>query len=66
MNAYDKTTIFKPIKLLCGSEAVFDVESGMGHRCTTCNAMLGSIGMPKRCKDLYDMERMANKLKGKD
>jgi len=55
----------KPIKLLCGSTAEFDVDSGISYRCTTCFAVVGSIGMPRDCKELYDMEDVVDKLKGK-
>jgi DNA repair photolyase len=54
-----------PIDLLCGSTASFDDGSGCAHRCDYCGAVVGSVGMPKRCKDLYDMEEVINKLKGK-
>ena len=53
------------LKLLCGSMASFDHESGISYRCETCFAVVHSIGMPKRCKELYDMEEVVNKLKGK-
>ena len=39
------------LKLPCGSVAVLDEESGISMRCTTCLCVVGSIGMPKRCKD---------------
>lgn len=68
-DAYDPynpyaTTKFPPIDLLCGNVAYFDHESGMSHRCNMCGAVLHSVGMPKRCKDLYDMEDVVKKLKG--
>jgi hypothetical protein len=53
-----------PITLLCGSTASFDVESGISYRCNECFAVLGSTGMPKQCKELYDMERVLETLKG--
>lgn len=55
---------WKPIRLLCGNDAIFDRESEMGHRCVKCNAVLGSIGMPAACKELYRIEELVNKLKG--
>lgn len=55
----------KPIELLCGATAEFDVDSGISYRCTTCFAVVGSVGMPKDCKELYDMEDVVKKLKGK-
>ena len=57
-------SIYAPIRLLCGNKAYFDFDSGIGHRCATCFAMVGSIGMPKECKKLYDMEEVVSKLKG--
>ena len=53
------------IDLLCGSTASFDNGSGISYRCNECMATVGSVGMPKRCKDLYDMERVVEVLKGK-
>lgn len=39
------------MKLPCGGVAYFDEDSGISYRCELCNAVVGSIGMPKRCKD---------------
>lgn len=55
-----------PVKLLCGATASFDIESGISYRCNSCYAVVGSIGMPRSCKELYDMEDVINKLKGKN
>jgi len=55
----------KPIVLLCGASAYFDHSSGIGYRCETCGCMVLSMGMPAECKQLYDMERVVDKLKGK-
>jgi hypothetical protein len=57
-------THIPPIELLCGSSASFDDSSGCAHRCDNCGAVVGSVGMPRRCKDLYDMEEVVAKLKG--
>jgi hypothetical protein len=57
--------ITEPVILLCGSMASFDHSSGISYRCNTCFAVVHSIGMPKQCKELYDMEEVVNKLKGK-
>lgn len=54
------------IHLLCGNTASFDYASGISYRCTTCMAVVGSIGMPSECKALYDMEKVVAKLKGKN
>lgn len=53
-----------PIKTACGNTASFDDGSGYGFRCDACGAVIGSIGMPRHCKDLYDMEEVVLKLKG--
>lgn len=53
-----------PITVLCGSTASFDDGAGYGYRCDYCGAVVGSVGMPRRCKDLYDMEEVVAKLKG--
>ena len=54
-----------PIETTCGSTASFDDSAGYGYRCDYCGAVVGSIGMPRQCKDLYDMEEVVLKLKGK-
>ena len=54
-----------PVETACGTTASFDDGSGYGYRCDSCGAVIGSIGMPRRCKDLYDMDEVINKLKGK-
>lgn len=53
------------IELECGSTASFDHGSGISYRCETCFATVGSIGMPRECKELYDMIDVVDKLKGK-
>lgn len=62
---YDDPISFEPVELLCGNIAEFDQASGISYRCTTCLAVVGSIGMPRECKALYDMEEVVKKLKGK-
>ncbi len=42
------------LNLPCGSTAMYD--GNVSHRCTDCNAVIGSIGMPKHCKELFDAE----------
>ena len=54
---------YKPITLLCGAVATFDQDSGISYCCNTCFATVGSMGMPKSCKELYDMEKVVDKLK---
>jgi hypothetical protein len=64
-NDYRSCSVPRYIKVLCGATAEFDVESGISYRCHDCFAVVGSVGMPKRCKELYDMENVVDKLKGK-
>jgi len=40
-----------PMHLPCGATAYFDESSGVSYRCEYCNAVVGSIGQPQRCKD---------------
>jgi len=63
---YHPVENIKPITLLCGAVASFDTASGISYRCNTCLAVVGSMGMPRSCKELYDMEKVVNKLKGKE
>lgn len=42
------------IYLPCGGVAEFDDGSGCSHRCMDCMATVGSIGMPRSCKDQLD------------
>lgn len=56
-------SIYADVILLCGNVAHFDHGSGCSHRCEMCNATVGSVGMPQRCKELYDIEELANTLK---
>jgi hypothetical protein len=42
---------YDPIHLPCGSAAEFDWGAGYGHRCWTCMAVVGSIGMPRKCAE---------------
>ena len=42
---------FPPMYQPCGSIAYFDHSSGIGHRCDTCGAVIGSIGQPRECKE---------------
>lgn len=43
------------IKLPCGGTAYFDHDSGFSYRCSTCYAVIGSIGQPEECKDAAQM-----------
>lgn len=52
------------IQLLCGAFASFDITNVISYRCNICNAVVGSIDMPDNCKELYDMKRVVETLKG--
>lgn len=53
------------IKLPCGGVAYFDTDSGISYRCYHCNAVVGSIGQPQRCKDEAQKYKNWEKLGGK-
>jgi len=59
-----ETSPYAPVALPCGSVAYFDHESGISYRCSTCFAVVGSVGMPRACKDEFDMDKVFDKLKG--
>lgn len=63
MKPSDTTSIYADVILLCGNVAHFDYGSGCSHRCEMCNATVGSVGMPQRCKELYAIDDVANILK---
>jgi hypothetical protein len=58
----------KPIDLPCGGTAYFDHGSGCSHRCNTCFATVGSVGMPKECaillKEEVEREMIISRLQG--
>lgn len=54
------------IMTLCDQVAEFDHGAGYGYRCTTCNAVIGSVGMPKQCATLYKMQDVVDKLRSPD
>ena len=46
---------FKPLYMPCGGTAYYDLESSCySYRCATCFAVVGSIGMPRSCKEERD------------
>ena len=53
------------MSLPCGSIAHLDKESGFSYRCMNCHAVVGSVGMPQRCRDEVakwdNWERMGGK-----
>ena len=63
-NDIGESDYMRPQVLLCGNIAYFDHGSGCAHRCEHCMAVVGSVGMPRECKTLYDMEAVVAKLKG--
>lgn len=50
---------------ICGNVAEFDDGAGHGYRCTRCGAVLGSVGMPGECSDLYKKQKVWKALGGK-
>jgi hypothetical protein len=40
----------KPYTLPCGAVAIFDRETECSWRCQDCFAVVGSVGMPERCR----------------
>lgn len=50
--------------LPCGSTAEFDYGSGCSHRCTRCNATVGSVSTPKECKAAMDKYETLRALGG--
>lgn len=54
------------MRLPCGGAAYFDESSGIGYRCDTCNAVVGSIGQPQVCREISDQYKFWKKLGGKD
>jgi hypothetical protein len=69
MNYYtdfdDKHPALDPIYMPCGGTAYYDFGSGCAHRCDTCNAVIGSMGQPQRCKDEAQKWDNWEKLGGK-
>ena len=55
---------FGPVRLPCGAWAEFDDGAGYGYRCTICNAVYGSVGMPRSCREAMEQEEVVSKLKG--
>lgn len=39
------------IRIPCGAIASFDQASGISYRCEDCMAVVGSVGMPRDCKE---------------
>lgn len=66
MNSIDdyEFPIAESVTLLCGATAHFDYGSGIGYRCDDCGAVVHSVGMPRECKELYEMREVVERLKG--
>ncbi len=46
------------IKLPCGAEAFQDAETNeYSYRCKECFCIVGSVGMPRSCRELLEKER---------
>lgn len=56
---------YDPMPLPCGGVAYFDESSGISYRCGDCMAVVGSIGMPPRCKQEAEKYRVMELLGGK-
>jgi hypothetical protein len=41
---------YETMHLPCGGVAEFDHSSGISYRCEMCNAVVGSVGMPRSCQ----------------
>lgn len=57
-------SIIDPMRLPCGGIAYWDEDSGISYRCEDCGAVVGSIGMPKECKDAVQKYENWEKLGG--
>lgn len=56
---------FKPMYLPCGGIAHFDKSSGISYRCEECMAVVGSVGMPRSCKNEIEKYDNWEELGGK-
>lgn len=63
--AYMIAEHYPPMHMPCGSIAEFDEDSGISYRCTACFAVIGSIGMPKDCKNEQEKYENWKKMGGK-
>lgn len=60
----NQPSLLDPMPLPCGGTAYWDESSGISYRCE-CGAVVGSIGMPKYCKDEAAKWRLMELLGGK-
>lgn len=56
--------LLDPMPLPCGGTAYWDESSGISYRCE-CGVVVGSIGMPKHCKDEAEKWHVIELLGGK-
>jgi len=53
-----KVIVNRYVDTPCGALAEVDDSGGYpAYRCNTCNALIGSSGMPSECYELYKEER---------
>ena len=57
VQAIDGSYVPRAVRAPCGFPAYFDNASGCAYICSSCFAVLGSIGMPKECSDLYEEDK---------
>ena len=51
MTVYADNVKYQTMYLPCGGVAEFDHSSGISYRCEMCNAVVGSVGQPRSCKE---------------
>ena len=51
MSVYADGVRYQTMYLPCGGVAEFDHSSGISYRCEMCNAVVGSVGVPRDCRD---------------
>ena len=51
----DRLTVDRFQRAPCGQTAEIDMEAEVPeYRCQHCGAIMGSVGMPRRCRELMD------------
>ena len=63
-NKHNDHGLVDPVRLPCGGVAYFDEGSGISYRCE-CGATVGSIGMPRACREEAEKWDMIKALGGK-
>lgn len=61
----DPLDFYKPVYMPCGGTAYFDHSSGISYRCDVCNSVLGSVGMPQECREIYRKMELLDVIAGK-